>query len=78
MIIDAKSVYDAFYKGVYGLLSLQHEGEVRWLGTSCLQGGQLWAVKYHLGFVAAKRKRKLPAPSEDVEPCCEPSRLNLL
>ena len=88
-----------------GFLSLQHEGEVRWLGTfGCqwefeetehldgsgsseaqladsltksaaqdmmrqfLQCGQLWVVKYDPGFVAAKRKKKLP--SEDLEPCC--------
>ena len=109
VIIDAKSVYDAFYKGdvvssaysmkekYAGLELLAVSENLRKQNTSLLwvsseaqladsltksaaqdmmrqflQGGQLWVVKYDPGFVAAKRKRKLPAPSEDVEPCCEP------
>ena len=109
VIIDAKSVYDAFYKGdvvssaysmkeKYAGLELLAVSEnlrkqntsMLWVSSeaqladdltkaaaqdmirSFLQGGQLWVVKYDPGFVAAKKKKKLPAPSEDVEPCCEP------
>ena len=101
VIIDAKSVYDAFYKGdvvssaysmkekYAGLELLAVSENLRKQNTSLLwvsseaqladsltksaaqdmmrqflQGGQLWVVKYDPGFVAAKRKHKLPAPCQ--------------